>query len=695
MMASDQGALRLGIDIGGTFTDLVLEDLTTRAVRTAKVLTTHDELGRGVAEGVRQLLSDRSEAARITSVMHASTIAANSLVERSGAIVALITTKGFRDIIETGREARYDLYDLQIDLPQPLVPERLRFEVRERLEPDGSVAIQLDPADIRHIARQCKALGAEAAAVCLLHSYANPSHERQVKSALRAAGFGGPIVISSEVCPLIREYERCVTTVVNSFLMPKVADYLSEFERRLQRLGLHCQIRVMASNAGLLRLPVAAARPVELLESGPAAGTWIAAQIAEDVGWKSAISFDMGGTTAKTALVEDGNPTIVTSFEVARLLRFNRGSGIPIQAPSVDLIEIGAGGGSIAWVDDLGLLKVGPLSAGSQPGPACYGRGGTEPTVTDAGVLLGHIDPAAFLGGEMALREDLARSAITSRIADPLGIDAHAAAAGIIKVVTANMARASRIHIVERGADPRSFAAVAFGGAGPVHAAGLADALGVTELLIPAHAGVMSAMGLLTAAPRAEAMESALYPLAAVRWDHVAALFDRLRASVARDLDLGADVPLRFIHSADMRYRGQGHEVVVTLPDLLGGTPETRVRAAFEETYRQRFGRDNGDAPVEILSWRVTGIGPSPRRIDCERVAAQETPSPRSSRRIWTDDAFVEVAVFRRPELGPTLPLQGPALIEEAQTTTVVPANWRWWIDGRGHMRLSRWVREP
>jgi N-methylhydantoinase A len=527
--------------------------------------------------------------------------------------------------------------------------------------------------------------------VCLLHSYANSRHEQQVRTALREGGFDGHVVISSDVCPLIREYERCVTTVVSAFLTPKVADYLAGFEGRLRELGVRCQIRVMASNAGLLRLPVAASRPADLIESGPAAGASIAAQIARDAGWKAAISFDMGGTTAKTALVEGGSPRTVTSFEVARLQRFTRGSGIPIQAPAVDLIEIGAGGGSIAWVDELGLIKVGPLSAGSEPGPACYGRGGREPTVTDACVVVGHIDPASFLGGEMALRRDLAWSAIEDRIAKPLGIDVRDAAGGIIKVVTANMARASRVHIIERGADPRSFAAIAFGGAGPVHAAGLAEALGVDELLIPAHAGVMSARGLLTAAPRAEAMESALYTLAAVPWNRVAALLARLRANVARDLDLGADVPLSFIHSADMRYRGQGHEVVVELPDPLGPAPERVLRAAFEATYRQRFGRDNGDAPVEILTWRVTGFGPSlPLNDGASAGAAPELPAPRSARKIWDRDGFAEVPVFQRPELGPTRPLPGPALIEEAQTTTVVPANWRWWVDRRGHLRLGR-----
>lgn len=688
---TNNGAIwRMGIDIGGTFTDLVLENAMTRAVKTTKVLTTHGDLGCGVAEGVRQLLSEGPDASQVGSVMHASTIAANSLIERAGAVVALVATRGFRDIIETATEARYDLYDLAIELPQPLVPRDLRFEVDERLEPDGSVAMGLDETGIGDIARQCRAARVEAVAVCLLHSYANPCHEYQVRRALRAAGFDGHVVISFEVCPLIREYERCVTTAVSAFLTPKVAAYLAEFERGLWQLGVQCQIRVMASNAGLLRLPVAAAKPVELIESGPAAGASIAALIAQDAGWTAAISFDMGGTTAKTALVEGGSPRTVTSFEVARLQRFTRGSGIPIQTPAVDLIEIGAGGGSIAWIDDLGLIKVGPLSAGSEPGPACYGRGGREPTVTDACVLVGHIDPMAFLGGELALREDLAWSAIEERIAWPLGIDVRDAASGIIKVVTANMARASRVHIVERGADPRAFAAIAYGGAGPMHAAGLAEALGVEELLIPAHAGVMSARGLLTASPRAEAMESAPYDLAAVPWDRIAALIERLRENVVRDLELGAGAPLSFRYSADMRYRGQGHEVPVELPDLLGPAPERLVRAAFEATYRERFGRDNGDAPVEILTWRVTGSGPRPPLNDAAVEAGFELPAPHSMRKVWSREGFADVPVFRRPERGPTCPLPGPALIEETQTTTVVPMTWRWWVDGRSHLRLAR-----
>lgn len=684
-------SLRLGIDIGGTFTDLALHDTATGRCWTGKVLTTPADLTRAVVDGMRQVLAEAGIAARaLAAVIHATTQASNTVIERSGAACALITTEGFRDILEMGREARYDVYDLFLDLPAPLVPRRLRLEVQERREPDGRIRKTLRGSDVRRIARLLARERVEAVAVCLLHSYANPRHEREVRRLLKAAGCQGPIILSSDVCPEIREYERTVTTTVNAYLAPKMQGYLRRFQKALREEGSTAPVHVMSSSGGYSTISSACARPVELLESGPAAGALAAAATGRQVGWRAAISFDMGGTTAKTALIHEGEPSIARMYEVARMQRFTRGSGLPILSSAVELMEIGAGGGSIAWVDALGLLKVGPQSAGSEPGPACYGRGGMEPTVTDADMLLGYLDPKAFLGGTMRLDWEAAIQAIERHVAKPLGIGVTEAAWGIYNVITESMARASRVHIVERGHDPRRFGLIAFGGAGPVHAAALAERLGVADILVPAKAGVISALGLLAAPPVANLVETYLTGLVGANWKRVKAIFTRLEREARRTLALSEAAPLTCVRSADMRYHGQGHEIAVRLPDRLDGAGTgPAVEAAFNEAYRRLYDRHNEGAPIEILNWRLTAIGPAPETRGSGNPSGSAGSDHGGGRRpVWFGAGWVETPVVQRDALTPGDPRPGPALVEERETTTVVPPGALWWLDSDGNLRI-------
>ena len=469
------GALSVCVDIGGTFTDVVLMNGAGAALASEKVLTTSGDLSSGAIEGVRRLLrASGVEPAAVGEVVHATTQTSNTVIERTGARTALVTTAGFRDILELGRESRYDVYDLFIELPAPLVPRPLRLEVDERLAADGRVERAPDPEAVRGLARRLVEEGVEAVAICLLHAYRNPVSERAVRDSLRAGGFAGPVVLSSDVCPEIREYERAATTVANAYVYPRIAAYLRTLERRLREEGIGGSLSLFSSYGGRLTPAAAERRPVEMLECGAAAGVLTAAATATQVGWPRALSFDMGGTTAKAAIVRDGRPRLARSYEVARLARFMAGSGLPVTASAVDLIEIGAGGGSIAAVDALGLVTVGPQSAGSDPGPACYGRGGRRPTVADADLVLGYLGAGGDAGGsDLRLDPALAREAIEREIAAPLGRSVEDAAMAIHDIVVEQMARAARLHAVAQGEDPRRLRIVAFGGAGPVHAAAL------------------------------------------------------------------------------------------------------------------------------------------------------------------------------------------------------------------------------
>ncbi|MBM3450363.1 MAG: hydantoinase/oxoprolinase family protein, partial [Armatimonadetes bacterium] len=520
---------RLGFDIGGTFTDFVLVDERTGRTWLNKVLTTPRDPSQAVMDGLGPLLADAGiQACDVSIAIHATTLITNALIERKGAKTALLVTDGFRDVLEMGTEVRYDIYDLFLERPEPLVPRRRRYEVRERLDKDGNVLTKLDEKQLAAVAAQMKKDGAEAIGVCFLHSFRNPAHEERAAAVLRKALNGAVISTSSAVAPEIREYERMCTTAANAYVQPITRHYIDNLEKRLGEASYARRLFLMLSSGGITTGETAKAFPIRMVESGPAAGVLAAAHFSRSMGLDSVISLDMGGTTAKIGLVKDNLPTKANMMEVGRVKRFKKGSGVPVKVPVIELIEIGAGGGSIAHVDALGLLKVGPESAGAEPGPASYGCGGSEPTVTDANVVLGYLDPGYFLGGAMKLDLAAARSAIETRLAKPLKLSMTDAARGIFEVVNQNMLSAMKVHIAERGEDPRKFYLFAFGGAGPAHAYELARALRMKGVVVPPGAGATSAMGLVTTAASFDFARSYVTRLDRVSWSEIRAIFETM-----------------------------------------------------------------------------------------------------------------------------------------------------------------------
>ena len=700
---------RLGVDIGGTFTDLVLIDEASGAVRVGKLLTTPKDPAQGVETGVVRLLEEMGVPARaIGSLIHGTTLATNALIERKGARTGLLTTRGFRDALEIGREGRYDMYDLFIDPPPPLAPRHLRREVDERLLADGSVMKPLDEAGAREVIRNLLAEGVEAVAVCLLHAYRNPAHELRLGALLREMAPSLPVSCSSDVVPEIREYERASTTVANVYVMPLMARYVEDLERKLADLGIGGQLYIMLSSGGIA-LPETAKRvPIRLVESGPAAGALAAARAAKLAGEPRLLSFDMGGTTAKACVIDGGAPLVAREFEVARADRFKKGSGLPIRVPVIEMIEIGAGGGSVARVDRLGLLKVGPDSAGADPGPACYALGGREPTVTDADLLLGYLDPAFFLGGLMRLDVEAARRAVAERVATPLGLNLTEAAWGIHRVVNENMAAAARIHGIERGKDLRAYPLFAFGGAGPVHAWEIGKILKVPRVLLPFGAGAISAFGLLAAPLAFDFVRTAPQQLDQAQWEGVNRLYAEMeaegRAILAAAGVTGSAVGIR--RTAEMRYVGQGHEVEVPVPlGPLGRESLETLTRNFETAYRALYGRTAQGVAIEALNWRLVVSGP-PRevRMDSARdrgdegsrrklaagagVAKARVPAPddnalKGRRPAYFAEAagFVETPVYDRYGLAPGATVEGPAIVEERESTAVIGPGGRVTVD--------------
>jgi len=607
---------RCGVDIGGTFTDLVVVDEVTGAVRVGKVLTTAKDPAHGVEQGVQSLLDDAGvDPGRVRAVVHGTTLATNALIERKGARTGLLTTEGFRDALEIRHEGRYDMYDLLIDPPPPLVPRHLRREVPERLGPDGAVLLALDEDAARRVIAGLVRDGVEAVAICLLHAYLNPVHERRLAELVREAAPLVAVSCASDVVPEIREYERSSTTTANVYVAPLMARYLEDLERRLTGLGVPGQLYIMQSSGGIALPPLARRLPIRLVESGPAAGALAAAQAARERGDSRLLSFDMGGTTAKACVIDGGAPLVAREFEVARADRFKKGSGLPVRVPVIEMIEIGAGGGSIARVDRMGLLKVGPDSAGADPGPACYSLGGRQPTVTDADLLLGYLDAEFFLGGRMRLDRAAAERAVLEHVGRPLGLDATAAAWGIHRVVNENMAAAARIHGIERGRDLRAYPLFAFGGAGPVHCWQVAKVLKVPRILIPFGAGAMSAWGLLAAPLAFDFVRTLRARLDAADWGALNRLFAEMedeggellaRADAAR-------ASVRVSRIAEMRYVGQGHEVEALIPPgPLSADSLPAITTAFEAAYRALYHRLPQGVPIEALNWRVTVAAPAP-----------------------------------------------------------------------------------
>jgi len=675
---------RISIDIGGTFTDIVLVS-AGRVQSIIKVLTTADDPSRAIAEGLTRLLEDLDPAG-VVELIHATTLVSNALIERKLAQTALVTTAGFRDVLSIGREQRYDLYDLFLEMPRPLVPRRWRWEVTERMLANGEVETPIDPVEVERVARQIRRSGAEGVAVCLLHSYRNPAHEQLVREVIKDVAPEIVVSLSSEVAPEMGEYVRACTTAANVAVLPIIDRYLNRLQGRLDELGFNAPIHIMLSTGGLAPLSAARRLPIRLCESGPAAGALSAVYFGRDDPG-DLLAFDMGGTTAKACLIEHKAPLLAPAQEVARVYRFAKGSGIPIRIPTLDLIEVGAGGGSIARRGPMATLKVGPDSASSVPGPVCYGRGGSEPTVTDADLILGYLDPDSFLGGEMRLELEAARRSLGT-LGASLSMTAEEVAVGIHRMVNETMASAARVHSIERGRDLRPFTLVATGGAGPVHAWGVGRALGMSKIMFPAHAGVASAVGMLTAAPSFEYARSYLAALSKVDWDEVDRLIATMDAEGRAELaQIGVrDSSLRTLVAGDMRYQGQGEPITVELGEwpLL---QRKLVGERFRQNYAALFGREPAGVEPEVLTWRVRVLGSSPELNDDVR-SGTSTGAIKTHRPMWSIETkrFVDAPVIDRSRLEAGTELLGPTILEEKESTAIIGVGGRGTVDRHGNV---------
>jgi len=672
---SDYARGNLGADIGGTFTDVVLE--LGGETYSAKVLTTYGAPERAIIEGMHRVCAKAGVTpAAIARIIHGTTLATNALIERRGAKTALITTEGFRDVIEMRTESRFEQYDLNLTLPLPLLPRNRRYTLRERIGANGRVLIPLRSEDVEALAEQIAEAGYESVAVGLIHSYLDPSHERLVRDVLVERLPGLTVSISSEVSPQMREYERFNTVVANAYVKPMMKRYLASLAAKLAAEGADCPIFLMHSGGGIMSLESAAEFPVRLVESGPAGGAIYAADVAARFGLDRVLSFDMGGTTAKICLIKNQTPKTSRVFEVARSYRFKKGSGMPISIPVIDMVEIGAGGGSLAQVDSMRQIRVGPESAGSEPGPACYGRGGTRPAVTDADVLLGKIDPESFAGGTMALDIAASRRAVMAAIGERLAMTDETAAFGIVEVVDENMANAARVHAVENGEDLSGYTMIAFGGAAPLHAARLCEKLGIRRMLVPPGAGVGSAIGFLRAPFSFEATRSVYMRLATFDAASVSSLLAELESeatSFVRSCD--AQAPLSIETKVYMRYVGQGWEIPI---DVTHAEPTIAAyRALFEAEYAKLFSRTVQGLDIEITVWSVNASTERSTGLKAQALGALEAVASSETRAVF-DPALgrrVDAAVFYRSEVRPGQMVQGPCIIVEDETTIIVPAS--------------------
>ncbi len=687
----------LGIDIGGTFTDVALE--VDGGCVTAKTLTTPEAPERGVVTGIRDVLAKASMRPEdVSLIIYGTTLATNLLIERSGAPTALVTTEGFRDLVEMRNENRFDQYDVNIRLPQPLVPRALRFPVRERMNAQGGVLVPLTEDEIRALAPAFERAGVRSVAIGFLHSYANGAHEALARDVLIERMAGLEISLSSEVSPEIREYERISTTCANAYVQPLMSRHLRGLERDLRAEGFTCPFFLMLSGGGITTIETAIRFPVRLVESGPAGGAIFASHIAREIGLDGVVSYDMGGTTAKICLIDDGQPQTARAVEVARVHRFLKGSGLPLRIPVIEMVEIGAGGGSIARVDAMGRITVGPESAGSDPGPACYGLGGAEPTVTDADVVLGRIDPAEFAGGTMTLVRDKAETALQGAVGAKLRLEVAHAALGVSEMVDENMANAARVHAIESGKAIEARTLIAFGGAAPMHAARVADKLGVDRIVIPPSAGVGSAVGFLRAPVSYEVSRSFHQRLRSIDIDAVNGLIAAMRAEAWGVVEPGAQGRTLSEHCmAFMRYLGQGHEVGVEIPvappeGRLGADAEEVLRRGFEAAYHAFYQRTIPDLEIEILTW-VLRVGTKPEPVEPPPDApSRYRPKPTGTRSLIEVEsgAVVKVPSHFRSDLEPGAAVEGPALIVENDTATVVAPGFTASIHALGHIVLER-----
>lgn len=667
---------RIGVDIGGTFTDVALEVGQERF--TVKKLTTHTAPEEAVVEGLMEVVATANILpADVGLVIHGTTLATNALIERKGARTALVTTEGFRDVLEIRGEDRYEQYDLTIELPRPLIPRRLRFTVPERMDADGTVYRALKESDLGEVGKALAEAGVEAVAIGFLHSYRNGDHERLARDVLSRHLPDVSFSLSSEVAPEMREYDRFSTAAANAYVQPLMARYLDRLQARLTKLGFSCPLLLMLSGGGLTTIDVAKRFPVRLVESGPAGGAAFAADIAVRCGLGDVLSFDMGGTTAKLCLIDGGVPHRSRDFEVDRMWRFRKGSGLPLRIPVIEMVEIGAGGGSIAGLDALGRVKVGPESAGSEPGPACYGRGGDKPTVTDADLVLGRLDGKRFAGGKMALDGDRARECLSKQVGNELDLQVDHAALSVIEMVEENMSSAARVHAVERGFDMTNRTMIAFGGAAPVHALRMAEKLGIDRVVIPKGAGVGSAIGFLRAPVSFEVVQSHQQTVDRLDTKAVRELLDKARdeaATIVRKASSKSE--LTVVRKVSMRYIGQGHEIEVVLPD---GDDElaTKLISAFEAAYISFYGRLVPEGRIECLTWSVT-VEADHRQATASvdaNAAASELPKRLETRQVVDPRTGLsgQCAVYARDDLAPGSSVRGPAIILEDETSTYIP----------------------
>jgi len=672
--------VRLGVDIGGTFTDVVLE--APGGLWSTKVLTTYGAPEDAILDGMAQVCAKAGLApGDIGQIIHGTTLATNALIERRGAKTALITTEGFRDVIEMRTESRFEQYDLNLSLPEPLLPRQARFTVTERVAASGAVLIPLDTAQVAVVADAIAEAGYESVAVGLIHSYLNPAHERAVRDVLQTRNPGVMVSISSEVSPQMREYERFNTVVANAYIKPLMKSYLGRLAGRLGEQGVDCPVFLMHSGGGIISIDSAAEFPVRLVESGPAGGAVFAAHIAARHGLGRVLSFDMGGTTAKICLIKDCAPKTARVFEVARTYRFKKGSGMPISIPVIDMVEIGAGGGSLAHVDGLRQIRVGPESAGSEPGPACYGRGGLRPAVTDADLVLGRLDGAMFAGGSITLDAEASGAVLDAEIGTVLAMDTTTAAFGLAEVVDENMANAARVHAVENGEDLGGYTMIAFGGAAPLHAGRLCEKLGVSRLVVPQGAGVGSAIGFLRAPFSFEANRSVYMKLSDFDPDRIKTLLGELRdeaTGFVRSCDTTSPILAEF--KVYMRYTGQGWEIPVILTEAQAMAPDAATfQALFQQDYTRLFGRPVVGLDTEITVWAVNATTP-PHPVTRVANATERQAAPTIGKRQMFDPGrgwFVTALVLDRADLVAGHHVTGPAAIVEDETTIILPTGWQ------------------
>jgi len=689
--------MRIGIDVGGTFTDFVLLDDASGRIETWKCLTTPRDPSEAIEQGIGALSRTVPDCvAGLEEVIHGTTLVINAIIERKGAKTGLVTTRGFRDVLEIGREIRYASYDAFAEFPEPLVPRDRRLEANERVRADGRVIEPLDEAGARDAARALAAMQVQSVAVCLINSFENPAHEQALKRILAEELPGASVSISTEVLPQIREYERTSTTVANAYVKPLTERYLRRLAARLKQLGLRGRLFIMLSSGGVTSAEIAAEYPVRIIESGPSAAVIAGEYYSRLFDCPQMFCFDMGGTTAKSCLIQDGAAGVVPTFEVGRVQRFMKGSGLAIQVPVVDLMEIGAGGGSIARVSRVGTLQVGPESAGAEPGPICYRRGGSEPTVTDADLLLGYLDPDYFLGGTMALDVEAARRGVEACVAKPLGVPYLHALWGIHDLINETMAAAAKTHIAERGGNPQALTVVAFGGAGPVHAYGLAKKLGAPRLVVPPNAGVGSALGFFTAPRAFDLARSHKTPLEGADFAALEQLFGSLESEGEATLrQAGAEGPIRFSRSVDARFIGQGSETNLPIAERdLRALDAATLRRRFDETYARLYGRTYPESPVEFVNFRVRASLP---------VKALELPKKDKPKGARLADAnkgerpaysalardFIAHPVYDRYRLFPGAAFNGPAIVEERESTVLVGEDARATIDAQGFLWID------